>query len=1046
MERERRLGRGTTGPGAATATALAPGKRALTDLVAPAAPGRPLQLMISGAPTVEPADRHRVAAQGITGSAGTLPHLDAIQRAFGRHDVSGIAAHVGGPAAAATAQLGAKAYASGDAVAFDAAPDLHTTAHEAAHVIQQRAGVHFKGGVGEQGDAYERGADEVADAVVAGRSAEPLLDRMAPGGAPGAAPPGALQHLLVKRRGGQAMTDHQVKTDHRWSTLDANQKAVLLDLAHDPQDTLTLDEAIDRVRHVPQIPQPRGRGGDRGAQRGGRRAPHAEPAPRLTALEPGADTYDAPIVDLQGNRIGTAPLHHPLFRKLTGEGFIYVQLAEGTDAATLARGVTFEGTPYRTDLMAGSLIKPDFEKPGRVFGIPVASAEKFKRLFGFEESAYYAQRALFPQVVGGVAGQIRTRAYPIGAKADNPDEQHDNVFKLKNGTPIQVDDGWGYVNSKLAGLMANRLTRDKRGPKTQGANTNYQMYQWFQDSDRRVTEELANEGYRAWQRSVDDLAAKAGKSRALDAHAQAAPEERAAAHEEVVASRKGLYSVLTTGRPSLQMGVAMPVPGERLVLPSGDAGARFDPEGQGAAVIRSPIDKQNWRPVPRDKVAADSRLSRLVGNIEGIQYTLTGSEDGVLTFFKGMVGVIDNSQWPDAWAGLDLVVCAKDRKLYEDWTRDSSVDHGPRVEGDRTDRAVDQSASGARDFTIDGNFAATQWYAKGSFVGVPAKLQKWLGGDFDGDEVAVLRQVNNPALFGQIQREYKEKQLNPKLDKGFTYAPDGSRAARMVDMQSSNVAAWSGIAARVSSLPPGSQAWLANRTHGSRLVTDPDEPQPADPIEAMLKEIQSGIKVGTDGYKAKVDAPAWEARARVYADLLRDEMLFEIFHNKIVIELLKACPTPTLHDAGWRNAYFANDTEVAPGEFLIRGVSARVTRSMLAKILPVAERAQTSAFYFQWLAETGNGDLRRFGRWQRLLDEIDQVNGFFVGSAERWVTEAMATLPDTAGKLQAAFSERAQKVPMWNHLLARPDWRLDRTMRQLAILFTDYYAPPPAVA
>jgi hypothetical protein len=49
-------------------------------------------------------------------------------------------------------------------------------AHEAAHVIQQRGGVQLKGGVGAVGDAHEQHADAVADRVVAGQSAEALLD------------------------------------------------------------------------------------------------------------------------------------------------------------------------------------------------------------------------------------------------------------------------------------------------------------------------------------------------------------------------------------------------------------------------------------------------------------------------------------------------------------------------------------------------------------------------------------------------------------------------------------------------------------------------------------------------------------------------------------------------------------------------------------------------------------------------------------------------------------------------------------------------------
>lgn len=81
--------------------------------------------------------------------------------------------------------MGAQAFATGNHVAFAGAPDLHTAAHEAAHVVQQRVGVSLKGGVGAEGDVYEQHADAVADRVVAGGSAEVLLDRFAPSGAGG---------------------------------------------------------------------------------------------------------------------------------------------------------------------------------------------------------------------------------------------------------------------------------------------------------------------------------------------------------------------------------------------------------------------------------------------------------------------------------------------------------------------------------------------------------------------------------------------------------------------------------------------------------------------------------------------------------------------------------------------------------------------------------------------------------------------------------------------------------------------------------------------
>ena len=121
----------------------------------------------------------QVATQGVAGAGGSLPHLDRIQRLFGRHDVSGVEAHVGGPAAAASTAIGAQAYATGNHVAFAGTPSLHTAAHEAAHVVQQRGGVQLKGGIGHEGDPYEQHADAVADAVVQGNSAEALLSRYA---------------------------------------------------------------------------------------------------------------------------------------------------------------------------------------------------------------------------------------------------------------------------------------------------------------------------------------------------------------------------------------------------------------------------------------------------------------------------------------------------------------------------------------------------------------------------------------------------------------------------------------------------------------------------------------------------------------------------------------------------------------------------------------------------------------------------------------------------------------------------------------------------
>src|SRR5262249_35239523 len=105
-----------------------------------------------------------------------LPHAGRIARSFGRHDVSGVKAHLGANAAASAHALGAAAYATGEHVVFARAPDLRSAAPEAAHVIQQRTTAARTGDGGHARADFERHADQVAARVVAGQSAESLLD------------------------------------------------------------------------------------------------------------------------------------------------------------------------------------------------------------------------------------------------------------------------------------------------------------------------------------------------------------------------------------------------------------------------------------------------------------------------------------------------------------------------------------------------------------------------------------------------------------------------------------------------------------------------------------------------------------------------------------------------------------------------------------------------------------------------------------------------------------------------------------------------------
>ena len=120
------------------------------------------------------------AAKGIRGGGTALPFANIIQKSFGAHNLSGVRAHIGPGATQNSNNMGAKGYTAGNHIVFSGVPSLHTAAHEAAHIIQQRGGIKLSGGVGEDGDEYEKNADAVADQVVAGKSAEDLLNKMAP--------------------------------------------------------------------------------------------------------------------------------------------------------------------------------------------------------------------------------------------------------------------------------------------------------------------------------------------------------------------------------------------------------------------------------------------------------------------------------------------------------------------------------------------------------------------------------------------------------------------------------------------------------------------------------------------------------------------------------------------------------------------------------------------------------------------------------------------------------------------------------------------------
>ena len=115
------------------------------------------------------------ALKAINTPSSRLPYLDRIQTLFGAHDLTDARAHIGGIAGSTARDFDAMAYTTGNHVVFQGAPDLATAAHEAAHIVQQRAGLSPSEATGVSGEKYERQADDVAKRVVQGRAVADLM-------------------------------------------------------------------------------------------------------------------------------------------------------------------------------------------------------------------------------------------------------------------------------------------------------------------------------------------------------------------------------------------------------------------------------------------------------------------------------------------------------------------------------------------------------------------------------------------------------------------------------------------------------------------------------------------------------------------------------------------------------------------------------------------------------------------------------------------------------------------------------------------------------
>ena len=148
---------------------------------------------------------HDIAQDGFRDVPQAFPFQEQIQQVFGEyHDIGDLKAYTGTAAQAANAKLGSRAFHKEGHVAFAGQPTLKEAAHEAAHYVQNVRSDQLEGGIGETNDRYEQHADRVADKVVRGQSAAPLLEHI-PRSSDGSAPITSSVEAPVQMMGGNLL-------------------------------------------------------------------------------------------------------------------------------------------------------------------------------------------------------------------------------------------------------------------------------------------------------------------------------------------------------------------------------------------------------------------------------------------------------------------------------------------------------------------------------------------------------------------------------------------------------------------------------------------------------------------------------------------------------------------------------------------------------------------------------------------------------------------------------------------------------------------------
>ena len=530
-------------------------------------------------------------------------------------------------------------------------------------------------------------------------------------------------------------------------------------------------------------------------------------------------------VNIHGEKLEPYKISDSLFHAITNdkfEDFIVVKLDSARHIPAL---IEVDGKIYRTDVFGGSRLKVDFDEGdfGSVFGVSLEAGEYFKRWFTSEESFWYGQRAFFPEKPDAQT-KIKRAAFALAAIPD------DKRFVVKS--PFMVQDGFGFIRASAArGLGLVDPTRTDEAPTRSVSFHALQSYSANYD----VAEEIFH--YNLENRGLDKLKNM---------------------------SKKDAANLLMLTPPTMNF-LGIPAKVNGVILPN-----TFNMRGfgkEGVLLGRNPYSGKRLHPVN------DIGYNNDLKNMKIFQYTLTGyyketdlsgfhkqHKNAIGAFYKGLLAVVEDRDWPPEYFNTDILVSSKDIKLNQKW---NSLQDKQKYQNEE------------HRIIIRGSLVVTQEFYHKPIMGINPGLALGQAGDFDGDVYDTISQKAFPKFTQQVIEEYNKVPVTEKWGKSFTPRRTAGNLSRILNLRKGLLETWSAVAKRYYYLTDGTKDAIAHELSSSNQLNIWTKGEFSKKYninharQIVEAEMEMGRKIGEDAFKVSINIDAVLERAKEYKRILK---------------------------------------------------------------------------------------------------------------------------------------------------------------------------------